>query len=40
MASCASPVIDCGVFRCITCVEIQLYYMFSRYMYNTHFLHM
>ncbi len=26
----------CGVFMCITCVEIQVYYIYSRYMCHIH----
>ncbi len=38
MASCATPVIDVWCFRCITCVEIQVYYMCSRYTCNINVL--
>ncbi len=35
MANCATPVIQVYCFMCITCVEIQVYYMCSRYMLYT-----
>ncbi len=40
MTNCATPVIHMWRFRCILCVEIQMYYICSRYMCNTHVLHM
>ncbi len=39
MASCATPVIYVWCFRCITCIEIQVYYMCSRCICNTHVPH-
>ncbi len=35
MASCATPVIHVLCFRCITCVEMHMYHMCSRYTCNT-----
>ncbi len=40
MASCTTPVIHVWCFRCTICIEIQVYYMCSRYMNNTYVLHM
>ncbi len=41
MTSCTTPVIHLSVvFRCMTCVQIQVYYMCGRYMCNIHVLHM
>ncbi len=40
MAKCVTPVPHVWFFKCITHVEIQVYYMCSRYMCNTHVLHM
>ncbi len=38
MASCATHVKHVWCFRCNASVEIQVYYMCGRYMYDTHFL--
>ncbi len=47
MASCATPVIYVWCFRCITCVEIQVYYIvadiciiYMFYTWITYVLHM
>ncbi len=38
MARCATSVIHVWCCRSITCVKIQVYYMCSRHMCNTHVL--